>query len=262
MSDGPQFLPPPPPTSAPPPPPPVPVIRWGIGDVFIGLLLWLAGGILASVIALAIWGNGALDSSDGIDSLGIGVVALSMVAGWPGFLGWPILATRFKGQRSLVRDFGLSIRLVDLGWGVLGGLIALALSIAAGIVWRLLTDEPEPTNADFIPSHPSGATALLVFLLVAVCTPIVEELFFRGLTMRAIGRRYGLPIGVAASSILFGLLHFQGSGLHGPFIAGVTALYGAVFALLVVRAGGRIGPSIIGHMVVNGVGVLGALYLT
>ena len=40
---------------------------------------------------------------------------------------------------------------------------------------------------------------------------------------------------------------------------GVSA--GAVFALLVVRAEGRIGPSIVAHAVVNTIGVLG-LFLT
>jgi membrane protease YdiL (CAAX protease family) len=58
------------------------------------------------------------------------------------------------------------------------------------------------------------------------------------------------------------LFHAQG-GTWGQaaFIVGVTATYGAVFALLVIRADGRLGPSILAHMCVNAVGVLGALYL-
>jgi membrane protease YdiL (CAAX protease family) len=69
------------------------------------------------------------------------------------------------------------------------------------------------------------------------------------------------PWAVAASSLVFGLLHFQGGGLHGLFISAVTAAYGAVFAVLVIRSAGRLAPSIIAHMVVNGVGVVAALYL-
>jgi hypothetical protein len=237
-----------------------PIIRWGMGDVLIGLLLWVIGGVVASFIVFS-----AIDAGPGssnLGDLGLGAIVVSLVAGWPGFAGWPMLATWFKGQRSLPKDFGLRIIPVDIGWGVLGGLGALALSVVAGVVWRIFSDAPEPSNAGFLPTRPSTGTAVALLLLVAVCTPIVEELFFRGLFLRAVGRRYGLRWGVVASSIVFGLLHFQGSGLHGPFISGVTATYGAVFALLVIRAGGRLGPSIVAHMVVNGVGVVAALYLS
>ena len=238
-----------------------PLIRWGMGDVLIGLLLWLVGGIIASVIVVITVGGGTGSSTD-LSELGLGAIAVSLVAGWPGFVGWPIMASWFKGQRSLARDFGLRIRFVDVGWGVLGGVAALAMSVVAGVVWRLLSDAPEPSNAGFLPSRPSTATAIVLLLLVAVCTPIVEELFFRGLFLRAVGRRFGLPWAVVASSIVFGLLHFQGQGVESLFISGVTAIYGALFALLVIRAGGRLGPSIVGHMVVNGVGVAAALFLT
>lgn len=265
----PVFLSPPPP---PPPPPalppvdgaPVPpagqpaLIRWGMGDVLIGLLLWLIGGILATVVVIA--ASGPSDSLELAD-LGFGAIVVSLVAGWPGFLGWPLVATWTKGQRSLARDFGLRLRPVDIGWGILGGVCALLLSATAGVVWTVLSDAPEPTNADFLPSRPSGLTAAALLLLVAICTPVVEELFFRGLFLRAAGRRLGLPWAVVISSVVFGLLHFQGTGLQGLFISGVTAVYGAAFALLVVRAGGRIGPAIIAHVVVNGVGVISALYL-
>ena len=104
---------------------------------------------------------------------------------------------------------------------------------------------------------------IALWVLIAVCTPIAEELFFRGLMLRAIGRRWTLPIGVVASSLVFGMFHFEGgSGVgHGLFIVAVTATYGAVFALLVVRAGGRLGPSMVAHACVNTVGVL-SLFLT
>jgi len=57
-------------------------------------------------------------------------------------------------------------------------------------------------------------------------------------------------------------LHAQGgTWAEAGFFVLVTASYDAVFALLVVRAGGRLGPSIIAHMCVNIVGVLGTFLL-
>jgi membrane protease YdiL (CAAX protease family) len=58
------------------------------------------------------------------------------------------------------------------------------------------------------------------------------------------------------------MMHAQGdSWAELIFLVGVTASFGAVFALLVVRAQGRLGPAIVAHMCVNAVGVFGALYL-
>jgi membrane protease YdiL (CAAX protease family) len=252
-----------PPTTPPPPQPtsviPKPsVIRWGLGDVLIGLALWLVGGIVASIVILTT-GDG---SDTSLTELSLGALTISLVCGWPGFLGWPVVATYWKGQRSLRLDFGLDVRPIDLAWGLLGGFVALVLSSLGGIIWMLISSDPSPSNTEFLPTKPSVLTAFVIFFLVAICTPIVEELFFRGLFLRALGRRWNLATGVIISSLVFGLFHAQG-GTWGQaaFIVGVTATYGAVFALLVIRADGRLGPSILAHMCVNAVGVLGALYL-
>lgn len=254
-----------PPTTPPPLPPPptssapqASIIRWGLGDVFIGLALWIVGGIVASIILIAT-GDGS-DSS--LTELSLGALTISMVCGWPGFLGWPVVATYWKGQRSLRLDFGLDFRPIDLAWGLVGGFVALVLSTLGGIVWVLISSDPSPSNTEFLPTKPSALTAFVIFFLVAICTPVVEELFFRGLFFRALGRRWNLATGVIISSLVFGLFHAQGDTWgQAAFIVGVTATYGAVFALLVIRANGRLGPSIVAHMCVNVVGVLGALYL-
>lgn len=258
----PHAQPPTTPPQLPPPPtsraPQGSIIRWGLGDVFIGLALWIVGGIVASIILIA--------SGDGSDSslteLSLGALTISMVCGWPGFLGWPVVATYWKGQRSLRLDFGLDFRPIDLAWGLVGGFVALVLSTLGGIIWVLISSDPSPSNTEFLPTKPSALTAFVIFFLVAICTPVVEELFFRGLFFRALGRRWNLATGVIISSLVFGLFHAQGDTWgQAAFIVGVTATYGAVFALLVIRANGRLGPSIVAHMCVNAVGVLGALYL-
>jgi len=253
-----------PPTSPPPPAPSpivspqLPLIRWGLGDVLIGLAIWLFGGVLGSIVLIAT--GDVADAS--LTELSLGALTVSLVCGWPGFLGWPIVATYWKGQRSLRLDFGLDVRPIDCAWGLLGGVVALGLSAFGGILWALLSGDPSPSNTEFLPTRPSVITAMVIFFLVAICTPIVEELFFRGLFLRAVGRRWNLTVGVIISSLVFGLFHAQGETWgQAAFIVGVTATYGAVFALLVIRANGRLGPSIVAHMCVNAVGVLGALYL-
>ena len=242
----PSYPPPAPPPRLPPAPEPAqPVIRWGIGDAFYGILLYLAAGVVVSVVLLV---TGAIDidsSTADVDvELSVPLVGLSLAAGWVGFVGWPIVASYRKGQRSLAKDFGLAIRWIDVAWGLLGGLGALLLSAGAGLLWTVASGDDPPSNAGFLPEAPGVLGGIALFLLVAVATPIVEELFFRGLVLRAIGRRWTLPIGIVGSSAVFGLFHFTGGSSipHGFFIVAVTGLYGAVFALLVSRAHGRLGP--------------------
>lgn len=230
-----------------------------MGDVAYGLLLWVVGGVLAAVVVLA---SGAIDLETGeMGELSLGLLAVSITTGWIGFVGWPAVATWFKGQRSLVRDFGLSIRPSDVAWGIGAGIAALALSIGANLVWILVSGEDPPDNTDFIPTSLTGVFPVAtLFVLVAVGTPIAEELFFRGLFLRSVAKRWGVTAGAVVSSVVFGMFHAQGGGIvHAGFIVLVTMAYGFVFALVDVRAEGRIGPSIVAHMVVNGVGVAAAL---
>jgi uncharacterized protein len=228
-----------------------------MGDVIYGLVLWLAGGVLSAVAIVA---SGAIDLDTGeIGELSLWVVGVSLAAGWIGFVGWPVVATWRKGQRSLVRDFGFEIRWVDVGWGVLGGLGALAVSVAGGLLWTVISGDDSPTNAEFLPSSPGLVGGVVLWLLVGVATPVAEELFFRGLMLRAVGRRWGITTGVVLSSIVFGFFHVNGLSFAGLFIVGVTAGYGAVFALLVVRANGRLGPAIVAHALVNSVAVVAML---
>lgn len=244
----------PPPPDLPPPPTAAarPLIRWGMGDVVIGLVLWILGGIVAVVVLMAMG-----DDTTSLTDLSLGVLTVSLLSGWVGLLGWPIVATRWKGQRSLALDFGLQIRPVDLGWGALGAVVALGVSFVGAVVWTLLSGSSVPTNTDFLPQRPGAATVVALVVLVGVCTPVVEELFFRGLLLRSVGRRWNLTVGVIVSSVVFGMLHVQGSTwAEALFMLGVTASYGVVFALLVVRAEGRLGAAIIAHMGVNIVSVL------
>lgn len=236
--------------------------RWGLGDVGYGLLLAIGGQTLVGVllVVLGVTGDGDLD----LPPWGI---LLAVAAGWVGFIGWPIIASYVKGQRSLALDFGLRFRPVDLGWGILGGIAVLGLSVALNIAWRVVTGDDAPENSGFLPESPSLLAAIALLLAVAVITPFAEELFFRGLLMRALEKRFNPTIAVVVSSVVFGALHLTGVtsatdladfALQGVFIAVVITLYGAVFALLDIYTG-RLAPSIIAHVVVNGVGVVSYL---
>lgn len=242
-------------------PPPPPQVRWGLGDVFYGILIWLGASLVSSLVLVA---TGELDvdvASGSMGQLGLAALAFTMATGWIGLVGWPVLVSYMKGLHSIARDFGFAITWGDVGWGVLGGFAALAISVAGSVTWSLLTDAAQPSNGDYLPTTDADVgTGIVLFLLIAVCTPIAEELFFRGFFLRALAKKWNTALAVVISSIVFGSFHFTGESLgEGLFICAVTASYGAVLALLVVFRNFRIGPSVVAHMVINGMGITAAL---
>jgi membrane protease YdiL (CAAX protease family) len=239
--------------------------RWGLGDVGYGLLVAFGLQMVAGVVAVfaSIDLGTQIDDVDDVQ-LPLWGILLSVAAGWVGFIGWPLLATYVKGQASLARDFCLAFRPVDLGWGLLAGLGGFAVTAVMGLLWEALSGDAAPDNSGFLPESVGPGAAVALFVAVAVVTPFAEELFFRGLLLRALEKRFNTRIAIVVSAVVFGILHFAGVtsassleefALHGLFVSVVITGYGLIFALVVVRTG-RLAPAIIAHMLINGLGVV------
>lgn len=179
----------------------------------------------------------------------------TMVAGWAGlwagFLGVPVLASRHRGSGSLATDFGLWARWPDAA-GLVAGAVCQLLALPAlyFLVQRLTGDLDVSRPARELADRVDGAALVLVALAVTFAAPVVEELFYRGLMLRAAARRFGPSWAVIGTSAVFGLSHFQLVQFPGLFG------FGVVLALLAVRTG-RLGASIAAHIAFNGVAVVG-----
>jgi membrane protease YdiL (CAAX protease family) len=177
--------------------------------------------------------------------------------GWAVMVGWPLWLSRVKGTGSPARDFGLAMRPTDLLLGVGGGLMALGVSVGLALTYTALAGEEAPSNTDILTGDLSELlVVVLLFVIIAIGTPIAEEVFFRGLVLGAGRKRWGTVPGVLFSSLLFGAFHVQPDPVAWLFVGTVTAGYGVVFALMRVWTQGRLAASVVAHMVVNGVAVL------
>jgi uncharacterized protein len=185
------------------------------------------------------------------------LLAIAAPTTWVVLIGWPWWVSRRKGSGRLSSDFGLAIRGLDLVLGIAGGAMALGVGAALAFLWSFVAGSDAPTNTDILSGDPADLTGLVLALItVAVGTPIAEELFFRGLVLGAARKRWGTPLGVVFSSILFGAFHVQADLTAWLFVGTVTASYGVVFAMLRVWTQGRIGAAIVAHMLVNAAAVL------
>lgn len=176
------------------------------------------------------------------DEITLGVLVASSLLGWLFLVGVPVVATTLKG-RGPVADLGLRFEWLDLLWFPVGvALQAVAVPLLYQPILRLVDRSTDDVSADAreIVESASGAGIAVLVLIVCVGAPIAEELFYRGLVLRAIERRWSTAVALAGSTALFGLAHLQ--GLQLPALL----LFGAVAAVLAIRSG-RLGPPILCH---------------
>lgn len=228
--------------------------RWGLGDFWWGMLAQLVVSLLASlVIAGAIAASRPEESITDVE-FGAYAVGALVLANAVAFLGIPWLATRRKGLRSLARDFGLRVRGADIaiGFGLGVGALFAAGLVSVAIDAALGADDPTSN----IPVDDLDTTGeFVVFLLaVGVLTPIIEELFFRGLVYRSFLKRgSSATAAIGLTTLLFVLPHLpavtEWPGVLTLFAS--IAVLGLAFNLACYLTGGRLAAPIVAHMVIN-----------
>ena len=214
--------------------------RWGMPDILLGLLAFLVASIAVSIPVLLV------TKSKGI----LGIVGL--LGSWAGMVGYLWFVSRKKGVGTFREDFGFRFQWVDplLGFGM--GLFTIFLAGIVGTVVANLFESERGSNVDQIfDDKSSAAIVVITAIMAAIGAPLVEELFFRGLTLRSIERRLGPVAGILGSAAVFGLLHWQ-PGTVGETLSLVASItiFGLVFAFL-TRWQARLGPAIFAHMTIN-----------
>jgi len=211
--------------------------RWGLGDALVAYAMAFVGSLVL-VAVVKDPSNPTMEES----------VLLNLPL-WIFTIGFPLWATRTKGDGP-VRDLRLTARWYDLPMGVAAG---LAAQVALPFLYRIFVsertlerlDDPARQLAD---SAGSTFAKVLFALTTVLVAPFAEELFYRGLVMRALERRTGIWPALGITTVVFAALHFQGLQLVGLVVAG------GVFGVLAVVTG-RLGPAIAAHMAFNGLAV-------
>lgn len=217
-------------------------VTWGMGDAVLGMVLSLVFSTIGVAVAFGITGDETLDD------IPLWGTALLQVPLWVGLLGVPLWASKQKGRGSLRADFGLSMqpRDVPIGLGV-GFAAQIGIGLVAVWIYDLLgidADRLGETAEELADRAAGPLDVVFLVLIVAVGAPIVEELFYRGLWLRSVERRFGTSAAVVTTSILFGLAHFQ------PYDLVALAPAGLVFAWLATRYD-RLGPAVWAHVAFN-----------
>jgi uncharacterized protein len=232
-------------------------VKWGLPDAAIGLVL-----TEAAIVGMRLLGQ--IPGFPHTDAVGValqtGFYILVAV--------YVLLVARHRGLGRLKLDFGLELVWIDL---LLGAALAIVVQFVYGLVASIAVGTlglpPVPdTNASLPHSQVwAGIDGLAV---ASFFVPIVEELFFRGLVLRAVRNfvirtakrggdatiRRAQWISIVASAVIFAAAHlYEAVNATELVELGISVLIFGLGAAWIASRTGRLGPSIIAHMITNGI---------
>ncbi len=219
---------------------------WNVVDFVLVVL----GGFLGAGVALAV-------------SLALGGGDLLLVLGLIGQYLGHLFALWLLGRHRSERDLGFALEPRDLLYLPVGLLLQLLLAVLFLPLTNLLFPNGDSVQqiGDALSSLTTASARIAAIVVAVVLAPVVEELTFRGVLVKAMsGRKRGTIMVVTA--LVFSAFHL--AGLDPSALAAAAAivlpqlfLVGLLLAWLTLR-NGRLGPAIFVH---SGFNLLAALAL-
>ncbi len=234
-------------------------VPWTGRDVFtiIGMVVavFLSIFFLIEIFA-AFFGPGrSPDGNSGLMDSAVTVAAL-LFTQWAIMIGVALAYLRSRGYNLNARVLGFRRTRF---WPAAGWLVVVLIATSSfeqlydSLIEKFAGESQLPSQ---VPSQDVTAlfgtsviALILTFVTVALITPVVEELFFRGIVHRGLEQRFGFFPGATLSAFIFCLAHLD-YRLFVPIFG-----LGFGFAFLVHRTGSIL-PTITGHFIVNALGVV------
>lgn len=188
-----------------------------------------------------------------VPELGLGIPGPYLQAGMfviligliPVFTTVPLFGFK-KRFREIIGD--TSGMFGKLGWGLAGYAANFPVALLTiGIMSRLLPDLPTPSHGAIEELLVSGPVAMgLLYFMIAIGAPLVEEPMFRGVLFPAFQRIFRSPTtAIILQGVIFAVIHPQ-----GPLLWPALACIGITGAIL-TRQTGSIIPAIVMHFMHN-----------
>ncbi|GKV64695.1 MULTISPECIES: CPBP family intramembrane glutamic endopeptidase [Sporosarcina] len=139
-------------------------------------------------------------------------------------------------------------------WGPIVGwtILLLIASVLLVILMSFFGIGVENSKTESVQTHLSPLAFLIAFVSACIISPVYEEIFYRGFLYRWFRGRYGIALGMAASSLIFMLVHIPNYNvLPATFVSGL------VFSWTYEKTG-----SVVPGMIIHGTFNAIALFLT
>jgi CAAX protease family protein len=211
-------------------------IAWGVPDA---LLCWFAGYLAAIAVSIPL-----LTSTEGDRDLTAFTFGLLLPAQTLGHAAAIVWVSRSKGRGKLRDDFGFGLRLADASALLAGAAYQVALTLALLPLIQLTGREEAQELVRLAEENRSALLAAAIVVGAGVMAPVIEELLFRGLLLRALTRRLSPPAAVFVCALAFALAHVAGDPNALPALPALTTL-GIVLGVVALRTGSLSRPILI-----------------
>lgn len=231
--------------------------RWDTGrpvDVPVAVATWVVAFLVGQLVSTLILASSGADSTDEIP---IPTLFAGVLATWIAYLVGCAVASSRAGSGLPAEDVGLRFAVTDLigiPIGVLTQLVLVPLLYVPlrGIWPDTFSEDRLQETAEKLVDRASGATMVLLVVMVCIGAPVVEEIVYRGLLQRSFAARTSAVIAWLVVAAWFTVIHFRPVEYPGLFLfALVTG------ACLMVTD--RLGMSIATHVAFNATGLLLAI---
>jgi hypothetical protein len=212
-------------------------ITWGLPDA---ALCWLAGYFAAILATLPVLAAG-IEGDQDMTAYTFGLLLPAQSLGQMVAMAW---VSRSKGRGRLRDDFGFSVRLADSSALLVGAGLQVALTVALLPLIRLTGHEEAQELVRLAEESQSALLAAVIVVGAGVLAPVIEELLFRGLLLRALLRRMSPEAAVFVSALAFALAHLAGDPNSLPALPALAAL-GVVLGIVALRTGSLSRPILI-----------------
>lgn len=209
---------------------------------------WVVAQVVSSVILMA------LGDGDAATEVPFGVLAASLCGAWATYLVGMWLASERAGSGSMIADYGVWFRWGDVLGVAIGAGAQLVLIRVVYLPLEALwpdtfTQDRLTENAQDLVDRAGGASTAVLFAVVVIGAPVVEELFYRGLLQRSLAARFNEGAVLVAVAAVFAAVHFRPIEFPGLFVFGLILGGAAMWTR-------RLGPAITIHVGFNLTGLL------
>ena len=207
---------------------------WSLTYLFANI----CGSVVISVLGYA-----------GADAVPTWVLALSALTLWGPYIGVLMWVSKRQGSGNFAQDFAIRFQVKDL-WGIpLGIASQLLLVVLVTLPFQLMfpslfNKEAVEKRANDLFDAAQGGWIVLLFVIVVVCAPLVEEIVYRGFIQHNLAAAYGARISLFLASFWFAAVHLQLAEFPGLFA------FALVLGLCFSRTK-RLGLSIVTHVSFN-----------
>jgi uncharacterized protein len=207
---------------------------WSLTYLFANI----CGSVVVSVLGYA-----------GADTVPTWVLALSALTLWGPYIGVLMWVSKRQGSGNFAQDFAIRFQVKDL-WGIpLGIASQLLLVVLVTLPFQLMfpslfNKEAVEKRANDLFDAAQGGWIVLLFVIVVVCAPLVEEIVYRGFIQHNLAAAYGARISLFLASFWFAAVHLQLAEFPGLFA------FALVLGLCFSRTK-RLGLSIVTHVSFN-----------